>query len=245
MKHKGEMRIFSKNIGWKKAAGLQVMLLLLTGCLTPQAQRPTPMDIEKEMLSAYSRPAPAREEGSLWSSAQSINLYSDVKARNVGDIVTINIVESARASKNAETKTARDSGLNANWTGIFELISKGWKLHKTPIGASHQIDFSNQFDGKGETTRSSSMTAYITAPVIHVFPNGNLLIRGSRLIHVNNENQYISIQGIVRPEDISSTNVVLSTYIAEATIELNGYGAVSDKQRPGWLVHILDWVWPF
>ncbi len=245
MKGERKMRMPSLIIGWKKVAGLQMVLLLLTGCMTPQAQRPTPMDIEKEMLSGRSAPAPVREEGSLWSSAHSNNLYSDVKARSVGDIVTINIVESAKASKNAGTKTERESGLNAKWTGLFELISKGWKLHKTPIGASHQIDFSNQFDGKGETTRSSSMTAYITARVIHVFPNGNLLIRGSRQIQVNNENQYISLQGIVRPEDISSTNIVLSTYIAEAMIELNGYGAISDKQSPGWLAQILDWVWPF
>jgi flagellar L-ring protein precursor FlgH len=232
-------------IDWKNVVGVQLMLLFLTGCITPQAHRSSLPDIEKEMLASRSAPAPVREEGALWSPAHPSNLYSDVKARSVGDVVTVNIVESARASKNAETKTARDSGLNANWSGLFEIISKGWKLHKTPIGASHQIDFSNQFDGKGETTRSSSMTAYITARVVHVFPNGNLMIRGSRLIQVNNENQYISIQGIVRPEDISSTNVVLSTYIAEATIELNGYGAVSDKQQPGWLVRILDWVWPF
>jgi flagellar L-ring protein precursor FlgH len=203
------------------------------------------MDLEKEALSAHSMPAPAREEGSLWSSSQSINLYSDVKARSVGDIVTINIVESSSASKNAETKTERESGLSANWTGLFELIAKGLKIHKTPIGASHQIDFSNQFDGKGETTRTSSMTAYITARVVHVLPNGNLVIRGTRQIQVNNENQYISIQGIIRPEDISSSNVILSTFVAEAVIELNGYGVISDKQSPGWLARIVDWVWPF
>lgn len=230
---------------WKMAAGLQVMLLLLTGCLFPQSQRPTPVDLEKEALSAHSRPAPGREEGSLWSSAQSSNLYSDVKARDVGDIVTIKIVESSSASKNAETKTERSSGVKANWSGLFELITSGWKLHKTPIGASHDIDLSNQFDGKGETTRTSSMTAYITARVVHVLPNGNLVIRGTRQIQVNNESQYISLHGMIRPEDISSTNIILSTYVAEAVIELNGYGAVSDKQSPGWLARIVDWVWPF
>jgi flagellar L-ring protein precursor FlgH len=203
------------------------------------------MDLEKEALSAHFMVAPAREEGSLWSSAQSNNLYSDVKARSVGDIVTINIVESSSASKNAETKTERESGLSANWTGLFELIAKGLKIHKTPIGVSHQIDFSNQFDGKGETTRTSSMTAYITARVVHVLPNGNLVIRGTRQIQVNNENQYISIRGMIRPEDISSTNIILSTFVAEAVIELNGYGVISDKQSPGWLARIVDWVWPF
>lgn len=239
------MRMSAINIQWKRMVVLQGFFLLLTGCLTPQVQRPTPMNLEKEVLSTRLLPETSREEGSLWSAVQSNNLYSDVKARQVGDIVTINIVESSSASKNAETKTGRGSGVKANWSGLFELITSGWKLHKVPIGANHQIDLSNQFDGKGETTRTSSMTAFITARVIHVFPNGNLAIKGTRQVQVNNESQYISIQGIIRPEDISSTNVILSTYVAEAVIELNGTGVISDKQSPGWLARIVDWVWPF
>lgn len=231
--------------GWKKVVLLQGMVVLLSGCMTMGVHRPTPLDFEKEILSAYSKPVPAREEGSLWSSAQSINLYSDVKARNVGDIVTINIVESSSASKNAETKTERGSGLKANWSGLFQLITSGWRLHKVPIGANHQIDLTNQFDGKGETTRTSSMSAFITARVVHVLPNGNLVIKGTRQILVNNENQFISIQGIIRPEDISTTNIILSTYVSDAVIELSGYGPISDKQSPGWLARIVDWVWPF
>ncbi len=235
----------SSIFGLKLASWVSVMLLLLTGCFGPQLQRPYPIDFENEVRSASSMPVPSREEGSLWSSAESNNLYSDIKARRVGDIVTINIVESSSASKNAETKTERGSGLKANWSGLFELITKGWKLHKVPIGANHQIDMTNQFDGKGETIRTSSMTAYITARVIHVLPNGNLVIKGTRQIQVNNENQYISIQGIIRPEDISTTNVILSTYVSDAVIELSGYGPISDKQSPGWLARIVDWVWPF
>jgi len=239
------MKVSSIMIGRKKTVGLLMVFLLLTGCMTSQAKRPVPMDLEKEVKSAYSRPAAVREEGSLWSSVQPNNLYSDVKARSVGDIVTINIVESSSASKNAETKTERNSGVKANWSGLFDLITSGWKIHKVPIGTNHEIDLSNNFDGKGETTRTSSMTAYITARVVHVLPNGNLVILGTRQIQVNHENQYITLQGIIRPEDISSSNVILSTFVAEAVIELNGTGAVSDKQSPGWLARIIDWVWPF
>ncbi len=225
--------------------GLLAWLFLMTGCITPQIQRPSLMDLEKEIQQVSAPPPPLREEGSLWSSHEPHHLYSDLKARRVGDLVTIRIVESSSASKNAETKTERGSGVKANWSGLFELITSGWKIHKVPIGANHQIDLSNQFDGKGETTRTSTMTAMMTARVIHVLPNGNLVIKGTRQVQVNNENQYISIQGMVRPEDISSTNVVLSTYVSDAVIELNGYGVVSDKQSPGWLARIVDWVWPF
>ena len=76
-------------------------------------------------------------------------------------------------------------------------------------------------------------------------PNGNLFIRGTRQVQVNNENQFIRVEGLVRPEDISSSNIVLSTFVAEAKIELFGQGVVSDKQQVGWLTRILDYVWPF
>ena len=222
---------------------ISFILIALTGCLGPILQRPRPTDLSARPNSSY--PAPSVEEGSLWSSQRLHSLFADVKARNAGDIVTISIVESARASKNATTKTGRESGLEASWSGIFDQIAGNWTINGQPIAASSKINFANNFDGQGETTRSSSMTAYISAQVVQVLPNGNLVIQGNRQVQVNQETQVIYIQGVIRPEDISSTNVILSTYVAEAVIELTGRGPVSDKQNPGWLTRIMDWVWPF
>jgi flagellar L-ring protein FlgH len=201
------------------------------------------MDFPGKQGSSY--PRPAMEEGSLWSSQKPQSLYADIKAGNVGDVVTINIVESAKASKNATTKTGRDSGMEANWSGIFDSIAGYWAINGQPIPSSSKINFANTFDGQGETTRTSSMTAYITAHVTQVLPNGNLVIQGNRQVKVNQENQWIYIQGVIRPEDISSANIILSTYVAEAVIELSGQGPVSDKQSPGWFARVMDWVWPF
>ena len=167
------------------------------------------------------------------------SFFADLKDQRVGDIVTINIVESASASKNATTKTARNSNIEASWSGLAEKLTGTW------AGGEAKVGFANDFDGKGETTRTSYLNAYITAQVVEVFPNGNLAIWGSRQVQVNNENQYIHIQGVIRPEDISANNVVLSTFVADAKIELSGQGVVSDKQRTGWLTRILDYVWPF
>ena len=228
----------------KQMLGMTLIPIVLAGCATPHLKGPTTQDLEKEILWA-SAPTSGAGEGSLWSSNRFYNPYSDVKARNVGDVLTISVVESATASKNAETKTSRDSGVKGSWSGVFDALASRWSVNGQKIGTSHQIDLGSSFDGKGETTRTSSMTAYITARVTHVLPNGNLVVRGTRQVRVNQENQYIFIQGVVRPEDISSTNVILSTYIAEAVIELSGYGPVSDKQTVGWLGRIVDWVWPF
>ena len=171
--------------------------------------------------------------------------FSDVKARQVGDTITISIVESATASKNASTKTGRDIGSRSSYSGILDSMTAGMSINGQKIGTDHTVNFSNNFDGSGATTNSSSMNAFITARVMQVLPNGNWSYEGRDRFAVNNENQWISIQGVIRPEDIASTNVVLSTYIADAKIELNGQGAVSDKQVPGWLARALDWAWPF
>jgi flagellar L-ring protein FlgH len=212
--------------------------LLGTGCLIPQASSTTSYAFPQSPMQPVSSPEPA-SEGSLWSPRRTPSLVSDVKARNVGDIVTINVVESATASKNATTKTSKQSDLAAGWTGVLKKISGDW------IGGEVKADMANNFDGKGETTRSSQLAAYITAQVIQVLPNGYLVIHGSRHVRVNNENQIINVQGVIRTEDINSSNIVLSTYIADARIELIGEGVISDKQRPGWMARVLDWVWPF
>ena len=217
-------------IGWG------MVLLLCTSCLTPQG--PQQASPSKTLSPPISNPARG-SEGSLWSPRIPMQLFMDIKARNVGDIVTINVVESASASKNATTKTARSSGLSAGWSGVLSKLGGNW------VGDDQKVSFGNEFDGKGETTRSSQLNAFISAQVIQLLPNGNLVIEGSRQVQVNNENQFIHVQGLIRPEDISANNIILSTYIAEAKIELVGEGVISDKQRPGWLGRILDWVWPF
>ena len=229
----------------KRAFVAKAILVLLAGCITLDHRRPSLSRLEKEYMSNMPGPGQAMEEGSVWSSRLVTDLCGDVKARNVGDVVTVSIVESSTASKNATTKTGRDSGLEASWSGIFDSIVGNWSVNGQKIGNSHKIDLKNNFDGQGETTRSSSMTAYITARVTRVLPNGNMVIQGTRQVQVNNETQSIYVQGVVRPEDISTSNIILSIYIAEAVIEMGGHGPVSDKQSPGWMMRIVDWVWPF
>ena len=214
---------------------IAALLAGLAGCATPSVQTiAAPRPQEKVQMAT---PAPA--EGSLWAGRSSHSIFADNKARNLGDIVTINIVEAASASKNATTKTARKSGVEASWSGVLEKLTGDW------VGGDQKVAFGNEFDGKGETTRTSFLNAYITAQVIHVLPNGNLVIQGARQVLVNNENQFINVQGVIRVEDILANNVVLSNVIADAKIELGGQGVVSDKQQPGWLARMLDWAWPF
>jgi len=227
--------IKSTKITW----GFIVLIVMATGaCMPLTSHRLNAPPVEPVLAEI----PVVSEEGSLWS-VSAANLFKDLKAARVNDIVTISVVETTSATDNATTDLDRQSNLKASWAGILETFQTSGMIKE--LANSNTVNFGNTFGGKGATTRSSNMTAYITARVIKVRPNGNLVIRGARDVRVNNENQYIYIQGEVRPVDISSNNVVLSTYIADAVIELTGYGVVSDKQHPGLVARLLDWIWPF
>ena len=101
------------------------------------------------------------------------------------------------------------------------------------------------FDGKGTTTRRNALSATVTAVVREVFPNGNLFVEGSKEVIINNERQYITVTGVVRPEDIAPDNSVSSDLLADARLVYSGRGVLSDKQRPGLLGRVVDFVWPF
>ena len=182
----------------------------------------------------------AENDGSLWSEDRPQSfLFSDFKAGRMGDVVTVRIVESSKGNKNASTKTEKDSSLSTSISAFFGMPSD--KLSQASVGA----ETSEKHDGAGSTSRSSELTAVITARIIDVMPNGNLVIDGRREVIVNNETQLLYVTGIVRPEDIGPNNTVLSSYIADAKITYTGTGVVSDKQRVGWFVRLLDKVWPF
>lgn len=186
-------------------------------------------------------------DGSLWQDHGALSaMFINQKARMVGDIVTIKIVESSNASNVASTKTGRDSSLSVGLTSFFNLENKfNTSTDRFNPFSPAASTFASDFDGSGTTARSGALTAYITARIIQVLPNGNFVIEGNREVKVNNENQIITLTGVVRPRDISSQNVIQSTYIADARISYSGSGVLNEKQSPGWLMRILDYIWPF
>jgi flagellar L-ring protein precursor FlgH len=223
-------------------------LVGLTGCKT------TARNVEADALkfaapvkmASQTAPAP-KTEGSLWQEDAPLNdMFSSAKARNIGDIITVRIVESAKAKNKADTNTERKSAMSAGIDQFFNLESKfpSTRPDFNPF-ARVEADFKNKFDGTGETTRSGDLTAIISARVVGLTTSGNLVIAGSRGITINNEEQMLNLSGIVRPKDISAQNEVLSSYISDAKIVYTGVGVLNDRQKPGWLTRAFDQVWPF
>jgi len=225
----------------KHAAYLIVVAsALLCGCVTQTVDVKTPTFDQQ-----LPRPQVDYSGGSIWQ-ASSIGLTEDLKARRKGDIVTIVITETASASKEAKTDTSRDSTINAGIPNFMGLEQAGIiKNNFADLSKLINANVASTYKGAGSTSRKESLNATISAKVIEVLPNSNLLIEGRRNVKVNNEDQIIIIEGTVRPSDIGVDNVVNSIYVADARISYAGKGIISDRQKPGWLMNIVDKVWPF
>jgi len=220
-----------------KAAAI-CLPLLLAACSHQSAELKTPA-----FDAQIPAPQPSYASGSLWQ-ASSIGLAQDMKARVRGDIITVVISEQASASKQASTGTGRSSSMSAGIPKLLGLETTGvrnWADLSELLNAS----FSSKFNGSGNTSRQETLQATISAKVVDVIPNGNLLIEGRRNVKVNNEDQVIVLTGTVRGRDVSSDNTISSALIADARIAYSGKGVISDRQKPGWLMETLDYVWPF
>lgn len=160
------------------------------------------------------------------------SMYADYKARQVGDLVTVLIIENASATQSANTSSGKDNTLSIGPGGgvLADLI---------PL---MRITYGDQYEGAGTTSRGGSITAKLTTKVIEIFNNGTMKIEGRQKIVINGEEQEIVISGIVRNRDIDQDNTILSSLVADAEIEFVGTGVVGDKQKPGILTRFFNWL---
>lgn len=180
--------------------------------------------------------APAGASGQEGTrSVRQVSLYADVKARSVGDIVTVAIVERASASNTSRISTRRNTNFEntgTEGTGLFSFVPE--------FGMSAELG--RDHEGSGQLSREGRLTARMAAVVTEVRPNGDLVISGERVVEINEETEILTLTGMVRPEDIGPENVVYSTDIAEAKIAYKGKGIVTGGSRPNLLVRILSWI---
>ncbi len=205
-----------------------------------------------EMMKSEFKPYPVTKRtppppGTIWSGENGKNmLFADKKARQVNDIVTIIISESSKAGNTATTNTGRTGSATA---GISSLLGLDKSLIDSNKNLSPKIEIggsaTNTLKGTGNTSREGKLEARLTARVVQVLDNDNLVIEGRRQLSVNAEDQYIIVTGLIRTEDITAENTIASQHIADARIIYTGEGVINDKMRPGWLTRALDWVWPF
>ncbi len=167
------------------------------------------------------------------------SLYTDHKAYKVGDIVTILVVESTEGYQSASLKTQKQQSISG---GMGMSSWGGGVLSPFPYVPSWGAGGQEYQDGSGKSTRKGGLIAKISARVEKVLSNNNLVIKGTKIIQINDDKQNLIIEGIIRPEDIGSDNTVLSTFVADAKIKYEGKGPIGEKTSPGILTRILDWL---
>jgi flagellar L-ring protein FlgH len=172
--------------------------------------------------------------GSLWMAG----LASDLRARRVNDLVTVRVIENVTGTGTADSSLEKRSGGSAGVPSLFGLETR----LPGSIDPGNLVGFSSNtnFQGGGSTARAGALSAVMTARVAEVLPNGDLVVQGVREIEINGDRQILVLSGVVRPTDISASNVVPSTAIGQMRIRYFGRGLMKDNLSPGWLVRILN-----
>jgi len=235
-------------------------LLTSSGCMTHAIrEKRTPPD-----YGPLAQPSRGQaEEGSIWpgTAPSGSFLFFDQKARGIGDLVTLVIDEKISADTSASTDLGRSSSISAGLAsdvGFAGMISQSIRSVLEALGVDEpgrdvaegsnlnviRGDTGNDFEGDGSTSREGRFRAVITCRVVNVLPGGVFHIRGRRSLLVNNEEQFLTVEGLIRKEDISIDNTVASASLAEARLGLDGFGVIGEKQHPGWLARVLDWIFP-
>jgi flagellar L-ring protein precursor FlgH len=180
-------------------------------------------------LAVFAHAAAAQQP--LYDPVTGTSIFSNLKAYDVGDVITIVIRESTVAAANSKTATQfKNETSGGPGEGILGFIDL-WRL-----------DFESKYDGNGATERTGTLVSEMTARLIERMPNGQFRIEGTRTVRINGEFETIAVTGVIRARDISSDNKVLSTSIADASIEYQGKGDVGRAGSPGIFTKIVDWL---
>lgn len=189
--------------------------------------------------------------GSLFAASEDDTLFADSRARRVGDIVVVKLVENTKAQTKAETSADKESGNNYQVNAMFGQSRYGL-LPLVQVGPTAKIGLpalnttsNSDLQATGKTKRENYVTTSMAARVLRVLPGGLLQIEGAREVRVNDETEYMVVRGMIRSRDVDADNSIYSTQIADASIQYYGKGVLADKQKPGWFTRLMDNIWPF
>jgi flagellar L-ring protein precursor FlgH len=230
-----------------------VLLLILTGVIslsgcTKQVVKPD--DPMYAPIQPTALVPPERQDGSLYQARYNLGLFNDRRAHRIGDIITVVLSERTNAKKSASTELTKEQDINFD-PGVILGKDMGNQISSTlpllrDIGLLTRLSQSREFSGEGDSDQSNSLSGQITVTVSNVMPNGVLEVRGEKWMTFNQGDEYIRIKGLVRPDDISDDNTIMSNRIADARITYSGTGDLADANRQGWLSQFFSSeYWPF
>lgn len=221
---------------------LLMTLTVLTGC-TALPNVEVKNDPEFAPVEPTEPGVDAIVSGSMFQENYSNNLYSDIKAHRVGDIITVYLEEATSASKKMGSSKAKKNSYKLN---IDQMTLPGSGTNPLSLsGIGMGLSQNSKFEGDADADQSNKLQGSITVNVVRVLSNGNLVIRGEKWLMLNNGEEYVRIKGVIRSEDVRSDNSVSSMRVANARIQYGGTGDFANTQRQGWLTAFFSGpYWP-
>ena len=225
-------------------SALPLLCLLASGCSTYVAESDGQafMPVEPPVDLALSEPS----NGAIFQSSQNGLFATDQRARRVGDILTVSFNETYAATKaQTATSTKADNFAVTLPTGLPNILTGGFDKDAGGNGAGLSAGTTRSFAGAGNAVQSNSFSGLLSVTVVRVFENGNMEVAGQKELMLNNGNEYVRVRGVVRPEDVSATNIVSSNRLADAQIRYTGSGQLADSSKQGWLSELMRTISPF
>ena len=184
----------------------------------------------------------ANLNGAIFQPGRSGLFATDQRARRIGDILTVSFNEIYAATKAQTAASSKKDAFGVTLpTGLPNMLTGGFD--KDPAGLN--AGTTRSFAGSGNAVQSNSFSGLLSVTVVRVFDNGNMEVQGQKELTLNNGNEYVRVRGVVRPEDISATNIVSSDRLADAQIRYTGSGHLADSSQPGWLSQLMRTISPF
>jgi flagellar L-ring protein precursor FlgH len=243
-----------------RSVSLAALGLVVAGCgavdrLSEVGKAPDLTPIENPVAAAAYQPVdmpmPLPEPAvynpnSLWQNGARA-FFKDQRASRIGDILTVTIQISDQATVSNQSKRSRDATEDSAINGLFGYEQSLDAVLPEAVTGANILDLTSDSEstGRGDITRNETVNLEVAAVITQVLPNGNLVIRGSQEVRVNYEVRELYVEGVVRPEDISSSNQVRHDQIAEARIAYGGRGQITDVQQPRYGQQVLDIIYPF
>lgn len=225
----------------KIMALISVCLISVAGCANQPMIAPQPDDPYFAPVEPVPQTVNVVPNGSLYVDSSPNNIYSDNKARRIGDIITVVLAENTSASKQAKAEYGKENDVSMQpFTALGRNVTIGG--NSLDLGLSSETEFK----GDSKADQSNSLSGQISVHVTRILPNGNLVVRGEKWLTLNTGDEYVRVTGTIRPEDILSDNTVASNRVANARIQYSGTGSFADANKQGWLSQFFysTW-WPF
>lgn len=231
-----------KVTAWQCFGG--VLLIALNGCVIHQPASPNDPLYAPVMAPTSQQQAPLN--GSLYSSTNGMDLFSDRKARRVGDILTVVLQEKTVSKKSSNVEVSKESNIQIPDVAGAAGTVLGSNVSLGGLGLGTNVTSNRDFNGEADAAQSNNLLGDVAVSVVNIWPNGTLEIRGEKWITLNRGDEFIRISGLVRPEDVTPNNTVLSTKVANARIAYAGTGALADSSSMGWMSRFFNSAyWPF